>query len=472
MTSSGATAGKSKPVRRRRRILLFLLVLVLVIAGKAGYDYYQGIIQEAALQEAIAEADRLDPGWRLADLEAKRAVIPPERDSAPLVTKAGRAAMAILNTKTVRKDLWSITQELEKLPATTVLTPQQTEELRACLAPLAGPLADARQVADLPEGRYPFNCSPDQLYRLPHVDNASITMWLLRCDALLRAQDGDLDGAWASCQSIFNVARSFGDEPAYVQTTRVCRCADAIRDMERTLAQGQVSAPALAHSQMLLKEEANHPYLLIELRGCRAHLHYLYTQFHNGKFSKAWERRSYQSRSPAFYDNLQDLFGRHEIRPAHARLLHFYTQAVEIAKERGDEAVEALRDLQAKATDVPALACPDINRLLKFLDPKKNRARLDCARAALAVERYRLKHDRWPVTLDDLLPDQLLTEVPADPYDRKPLRYRSTKDGVVIYSVGPNRNAAGAAWDHNVPAADDQRLEFRLWNVEQRRRLP
>ena len=42
------------------------------------------------LREAEAEADRLDPGWRLKDLEAKRKVYPPEENAAICVMAAAQ----------------------------------------------------------------------------------------------------------------------------------------------------------------------------------------------------------------------------------------------------------------------------------------------------------------------------------------------------------------------------------------------
>lgn len=477
MIRAGAiTYDAPKPVRRRRRRLLVLLTIVVFVAGKFGYDYFQACGHEAALLAAIAETDRLDPGWRLEGLEAKRADVPGEMDSAPLVTKVGKNAIAILNKGTVRKDLWDISKELDRLSATTQLTPQQTETVRVCLAPLAGPLADARKIADFPQGRFPFSSSPEQFQSMPHIDNATITIWLLRNYAMMRAQDGDLDEAWATCQAILNVARSFGDEPGWVQTSRVLDCVKAIRTMERTLAQGQVREQALAQTQVVLKDEARHPALLIGLRGGRAYMHYSYTQFQAGKFSQASERRF---NGPggyhlyAFFDGVQDHLSRPQIRPTHTRLLRFYTQAVAIVKDRGDEVVPALRELQARTREALDTSDPyfTLDRFLSFLNPENVQAELDCARTALAVERFRLKHNVWPRMLTELVPS-FLSEIPNDPYDGKPLRYGPTKDGVVVYSVGPNRDAVGDAWDRNAPVGDDRRLEFRLWNVDKRRRSP
>lgn len=52
------------------------------------------------------------------------------------------------------------------------------------------------------------------------------------------------------------------------------------------------------------------------------------------------------------------------------------------------------------------------------------------ARAACALERYRLKHSRYPEKLDDLVAEMLLPEVPRDPTNNQPVEYQRTEDGV------------------------------------------
>jgi hypothetical protein len=55
---------------------------------------------------------------------------------------------------------------------------------------------------------------------------------------------------------------------------------------------------------------------------------------------------------------------------------------------------------------------------------------------ALALERYHVANGSYPATLQALVP-KLLTSVPLDFMDSKPLRYRRTEDGhFVLYSVG------------------------------------
>ncbi len=56
--------------------------------------------------------------------------------------------------------------------------------------------------------------------------------------------------------------------------------------------------------------------------------------------------------------------------------------------------------------------------------------------AAVAVERFRARHaGSVPKKLDDLVPE-LLDRLPLDPFDGKPLRFKSLNDGYVVYSVG------------------------------------
>jgi peroxiredoxin/outer membrane lipoprotein-sorting protein len=56
----------------------------------------------------------------------------------------------------------------------------------------------------------------------------------------------------------------------------------------------------------------------------------------------------------------------------------------------------------------------------------------------LALERWRLEKDHYPVSLNDLKAAGLLRELPADPYSDKSLVYKRMGDDCILYSVGPN----------------------------------
>jgi hypothetical protein len=69
-------------------------------------------------------------------------------------------------------------------------------------------------------------------------------------------------------------------------------------------------------------------------------------------------------------------------------------------------------------------------------------ARLRTAEAALAVQRYRIKADKCPDKLTDLVP-AYLKSVPKDPFDGNELRYKRLEPGFVVYSIGDDLSDDG-----------------------------
>jgi len=65
----------------------------------------------------------------------------------------------------------------------------------------------------------------------------------------------------------------------------------------------------------------------------------------------------------------------------------------------------------------------------------ENEVRMQLAQTAIAVERFRLAHDRLPASLSEMVP-QYLESVPEDPFDGHPIRFKLLEKGYVIYSVG------------------------------------
>ena len=62
-------------------------------------------------------------------------------------------------------------------------------------------------------------------------------------------------------------------------------------------------------------------------------------------------------------------------------------------------------------------------------------AEVSASRAALAVERYRLKEGEYPERLSDIVP-KFIEQIPKDPFDGNDLRYKKLPDGFVVYSIG------------------------------------
>ncbi|MCC7146151.1 MAG: hypothetical protein IT443_06865 [Phycisphaeraceae bacterium] len=111
--------------------------------------------------------------------------------------------------------------------------------------------------------------------------------------------------------------------------------------------------------------------------------------------------------------------------------------------------IDQLGFLQAKAGMV--VGSPTI-----LISSHKLNMSVQSARVAVALERYRLHHQSYPATLDQLVPDYL-AQVPLDAFADNPqatLKYRQFDDGYVVYSVGDDgKDDGGVTNPFNVPAS-------------------
>src|SRR5262245_3352890 len=92
--------------RRGRRRLLAALALTLLAGALVPVAAYRHrcAVAGADLEAALAETDRLDPGWRWEDIQAKRATVP---------DKENGALHALAVAKQLPKD-WGASEEVGK----------------------------------------------------------------------------------------------------------------------------------------------------------------------------------------------------------------------------------------------------------------------------------------------------------------------------------------------------------------------
>ena len=82
---------------------------------------------------------------------------------------------------------------------------------------------------------------------------------------------------------------------------------------------------------------------------------------------------------------------------------------------------------------------------------------------AIALERYHLQHNTYPVSLNELVP-AFLPQVPTDFMDGKPLRYRLQPDGnFLLYSVGEDGKDDGGDATPDGSATDWTRARDIVW---------
>ena len=121
-----------------------------------------------------------------------------------------------------------------------------------------------------------------------------------------------------------------------------------------------------------------------------------------------------------------------------ADILDYMGDCIEASKRPPMERLAGFREATGKVEDLSVLhvmikmLAPSLGRVAEL--DLRARAGIDLARTALAIERYRLATGKVPERLEELVP-QYLKEVPIDPFDGKPIRYKRTEPGYLLYSI-------------------------------------
>jgi hypothetical protein len=449
----------------KRLFLVSGVFVVLLVALSIGQRYLHSSHIRGHMAQLQADLDESDPSWRLEEIELARSGLPDEQNSALVVRAAHRL---------VRKGLpdYKVMERFDKLPPLPeLLDAEGADVLEKQMAPLAAALAEARKLADMPRGQYTITHDVNPIATLlPHAQEARNLARLLHYDALNLAQKDRIGESLRSCQAALNTGRSFGDEPFII--SQLCRTACvgvAAGAAERTLALGQAPAGDLARLQALVELEEAHPTSVVALRGERAQLHILLNGLANGSIPV---EGILDSGKIDWTDRLAlwDIKGM--ARREQPKIMEFMTRAIDVARLPAHEQAAAEMALGEELRHLVRQSY-----LLRMLTPamdkcnaafRRKLAQMRCLMTVLAVERYRLEKDAWPVKLEELTP-KLLKKVPLDPFDGKPLRYLRVADGVIVYSVGADGKDDGGNIDRTNPVMPGTDIGFQLWDVKHRR---
>jgi hypothetical protein len=427
---------------------------------------------EDELLRVVADLDRTDPEWRLEQIDKNRAagrrvIIPPERDGPAQV----RAIVALLRSQHwPSSDADKRWYELWHRPIPIRLKADEAQFLRGELAKVPEALAKAREMYKHDQGQFPLVYTRTGLDTLlpEHQDTRSVAGFL-EWDVLSQIHEGQVDGALRDCRGIMTGARLFDDPMLIVQLIRVACDSIGVAALERTLAAGEGADAELAAVQKLLADEAAFHRLVVAARGERGTTHWLLTALESGDLDPA---KLVGFFGPDWEKKLARVPRGQAARPFHAAVLRELTRWVEITRrplheqpplvERWDrEKAAHLGDAGFLMDNYPAVKLTGSAQRVQAL--------LEAALIAVAAERYRLAKKDWPHDLAALVAEYL-AEVPADPYDGQPMRYRRTADGIVIYAVGPDGVDDHGVLDRTFQKAQGTDVGFQLWDVAKRLR--
>lgn len=436
-------------------VLLGLVVFAgIVIGGWFGVKAYQSNQDDKRYQEVLAGMEARDPHWKWPDLLAQRAVVPDDQNSALVVVAAAKHFPGGIDWTPRRPNLpltpapaegteaaeaakliasWGqpYPQAVHRLIPTGRLPEMITKEMRDAVNSVRPALLEARKLAVMPRGRYAVDWHEDPLFTpRPDLKSMNSVTGLLFLDALLLAEEGSLDDALRSCCAAFNAARSMGDEPLVSSmAARAALGPAAIRATERVLGQGSAQPESLAALQKLMEDELAQPLAKIALRGERALVADGLGQLCAGK---PWR---------------VDVFGDFEKnipeRVNQSVYLEMMTRLIQAQDQPPISQSDAIRGVHRELNESNrtrlALAHRCLGIALQAIETmERHMADVQTCRVALATERYRLAHGRWPETVQDLVPE-FLDSMPRGYYGVGSLQIKRTKEGVVVQTVDPNR---------------------------------
>jgi hypothetical protein len=400
--------------------LLIVGVVVWVVAkrGHAAGDrakldlFGSGGSSTSDLSAAVAETDKLDPRWRLADLVKARAKLDPDRNSARLALSAARqvpenALNVALDVHEPRGDLSRPVPEFE------------LQRLRPFLRSYGTAVNEARAMADFSAGQFEINVNFESPLdtKLEPETLARKTAGLLLCDTRLRAAEGDGSGAVRSTSALLILARCYNDEPFLIgYLVRIAINTIAVDALEQTLSCATVSDSDLKSLQGLLEGQASET-LLIALRGERAVIH-----------------ATIEAKTGA---------GAGVSQSSHAWFLRTMNKAIDLAGKGlpyySAEWTSYLDSWRNGPEDGKRIA-PGVDKIRDA--SARQAAILRTSAVAVAAERYRRASGSWPTDLKQLVPNYI-SSLPTDPYTGNPIQSAQVAQGFSVYVKGLSAFASG-----------------------------
>lgn len=444
-----------------RRAVIGLAILALTGDAGAGLLGPRRTARGDELSDVIAEIERSDPACRMDQLMARHAAhrLLPSRNA---VVQAQRALKLLPTTWQSERSEANRPLDPTGIPRGTrlyevisasqpgqPLAPNVSRGLRAELAELAGPLAEARKLADLPQGHVQHQIARDPVMTLlPYEQDSRRLARLLQMDVIRKAGDNDPEGAARSTLAILNLSRSIGEAPFSIsQLVRMAEAAVAVQSLELALGRGRPSEPTSRRLQEAFTAEVAGQRLPPAARWERA------IQLEAIRRLEAGEGAALMSPSqklPA------DWFRQARYRHALAGQLRLYQQLVVLADQPRARLAVGSRDfsarIQALKKDVGDEVWRDLGldrlaSLTNYLEAEQRCVcRLSCTATALASLRYRGATGRWPVTLKDLVPAQQKESL-LDPYSGEPLRLRRESSTLLFYGLGRDGRDDGGRLD-------------------------
>ena len=262
---------------------------------------------------------------------------------------------------------------------------------------------------------------------LRHTDMCREVARLLLLDAHVSTHDGDHSQVLRDLKAIFALSDALRGEPTQVsQMVRIIIHAIDCDAVERLLPHCDWNDAELESLQSAIHAARFKEEFARAMCGERA---IGLTTIHSPPFTLGPLRQSNKREMLRVYELLIQGF------------LGSWPEIVEQQRELGAEVDRLRRDKLARFS---MLGVSLLGPTFGFTSAgARANAMQKCTIAGIAAARFRLQHDRLPKSLAEIEPKFLPAALKppqqlVDPFDGQPLRFKSEKDGLLIYSVGRN----------------------------------
>jgi hypothetical protein len=328
-----------------------------------------------------------------------------------------------------------------ELPGRTEPMSEETKNaMRAYLAQNTKAIELLHEAAGFEHCRYPVDFRKGLDATMPYLSELKRGIKLLELDAVLSAEDGQVEQAVRSLKSASALARSLSKEPMLIsQLVRLACQASVVSGLKRIVNRTKLADEQLAGLERMLTDTQDFAAMSRALTGERCQ---------SIEFFRVSARRLFEAvGGPAPPAPLLVLYRAAGLSDKDVLIyLDFmdgYIKAGSLPLHLRQEAADAVEDKVEGISKIHVLArmlAPAFARV--FTIELKAVARLRAAAAGLAVQRYRLAEGTLPESLAELVPTYLDT-VPKDPFDGDDMRYEKLAAGFVVYSIGEDLSDDG-----------------------------
>src|ERR1035441_7349198 len=438
-------------------IIVFLLVGIMALyfiyrhALALGIQARIDAIHHAGFPATCAELDKWYPqppaGENAADVYgqafAHYQMWTNEADRLPVRADAKDRRKSFTQTK---RDLLPIVGMAKLPPRTELLTLEMRKLVSEYLSDNAESLRVLHEASSMKSCRYPVDLSKGASMSLRHLNSLRQAARLLELESIKNTEEQHPQPAVESVVASLGVSRSLNQEPTLISyLVRIACQGITLESLERILNRMPLTDARLSRLAAGIQESENQQVFTRAFVGERC--------MHVDVFQGLRTENIFLKEISDGARDEDVLWLR--IRRATGLLELDETACLDIM-ERNVYATqllppESIAASHAVADKVQRLAPWHLfsRMLLRELDMFFSKsapcdAKIRDAQAALAVERYRLANGKLPGQLGDLVP-AFLPSVPSDPFDGKPLRYKTLTKGYVVYSVGDDREDNGGA---------------------------